>query len=170
MNFFKKALPFIFAALVVFVTSSLMAMETENSTIKVSINHPWSPAAPPVAPARVGYFILENHSDKKIKIIKAASPMFMSVSFHETKNENGVSSMHQRKELVVNAKENLAFKTGGLHLMLMEKTALLTAEVESIPIELSLEKGEKITFELSVKNRQKNYDAKVMNHGVHSHH
>jgi copper(I)-binding protein len=137
----------------------------------VHINNAWSPAAPPVAPTRVGYFSIVNVSDKTIVIVDITSPLFAQANFHETRIADGVVSMTVLGKLVLKRKQELIFEPGGMHLMLMNaKDGLVKAK--SIPLMLGLDDGQKIHLELIVKTTETiaTPTMKSMDHSAHAHH
>ena len=143
----------------------------QHANKEIFINNAWSPAAPPVAPTRVGYFSITNFSDKTIAIVDITSPLFTQASFHETHIVDGVVSMKALGKLVLNPKQELIFEPGGMHLMLMNAKAGL-AQAKSIPLMLGLEDGQKINLELLVKAPGTIAASKMKNAGqsVHAHH
>ncbi len=118
-----------------------------NKTINIS--NAWSPAAPAVAPTRVGYFSITNASNKTTSIVDVTSPLFAQANFHETRIINGITSMSAMGEIVLKPKHSIIFEPNGMHLMLVNATASL-AEVKSIPLILNLSDGQQIQLELIV--------------------
>jgi copper(I)-binding protein len=74
---------------------------------------------PPGARMSAGYFTIENGTSKDVEVKSLSSPVFESVEMHETRTENGVSSMHALDALHVPAGGKVTFAPGGKHLMLM---------------------------------------------------
>jgi copper(I)-binding protein len=80
---------------------------------------------PPGAHMAAGYFTIENGTSKDVEVKSLSSPVFESVEMHETRTENGVSSMHALDSLHVPAGGKVTFAPGGKHLMLMGPRAAL---------------------------------------------
>ncbi|MFT6387204.1 MAG: copper(I)-binding protein [Cellvibrionaceae bacterium] len=138
---------------------------------KIHISNAWSPAAPPVAPTRVGYFSITNISDKTISIVDVTSPLFAQANFHETRIVNGIASMSAMGEIVLKPKQALMFEPSGMHLMLMNAKAGL-AKAKAIPLMLSLDDGQQIHLNLIVTAPKETLAAEIqtMNQSAHAHH
>ncbi len=69
-----------------------------------------------------GYFRLHNAGDETVTLTGAGSEAFERVMLHQTRQEDGMSSMHAVSELEVAPGDTLTFAPKGYHLMLMKRT------------------------------------------------
>jgi len=159
-----QVLPF----LLILVSSLATANELPN------VLNPVVNATPPGAKVTAGYFTLENTTSEAITITGAYSPSITKVEIHLSTIENDVAKMIKQDSVVVPAGENLEFKHGGYHLMLMELTESLKPE-QMVDIVLVTSKGD-LMLEMPVMkmNMMKHGDMKHdkhkdknMNHDKH---
>jgi copper(I)-binding protein len=104
---------------VVMYAITVMFVEAKDN---VEISNAWVPLAPPKAKIMAGYLTIKNPTDDTIEVTGVSSPEFSHVMIHETIVKDGVSTMEMRDKLILAAGEEVDFKQGGLHLMLMYKT------------------------------------------------
>jgi periplasmic copper chaperone A len=107
----------------------------------LTIDHPIvSPINPPRT-VTAGYFTIRNKGGRD-RLISASSPMAKSVEIHtHRKGQGGMMRMEMVKAgVVVPAKGEVAFKPGGLHLMLFGVSAAIK-EGDAIPVTLVFEKA-----------------------------
>lgn len=155
-----------FISVFIFSGSILAGADEKYGVKDIKIVNGWSPAAPSVAPTRVGYFSILNGSDKTITIIGASSPHFGMASFHETRIVDGVSRMSAVEKMTLKPMQEVILEPSGIHLMLMNiKEKTLSAD--SIPVVLALDSGEKIHIELMVKTA---VSKSMGSHSSHAHH
>ena len=160
---------FILIATNVLLFSKLGLAEVKNHDGAIlHISNAWSPAATPVAPARVGYLSISNVSDKAVSIVSASSPLFTHVDFHRTVMVDGISSMESVKVVNIKAKQKLTLEPSGMHLMLMHATPDL-AKATSIPLMLNLDNGQTLHVDLAIKDKRTT-EKSAMKHAHHAHH
>lgn len=116
----------------------------------LSIEAPWSRTPPPQAPAAAVYFTLRNIGAKPDTLLSASTPRASETMLHRSMDSNGVTSMQSAEEGVKIAPgATVAFKPGGLHIMLMGiKTAL--KEGDHFPLTLHFAHAGKVTVEVTV--------------------
>ncbi len=92
----------------------------------------WIRAAPPQAPVRAGYLLLENTTDHEIIVDAVHSEAFGAIEIHEMHDVDGVMRMRRVPHLAIQAGASASLQPGGLHLMLFRPTGPLDpgAEVE----------------------------------------
>jgi len=113
------------------------------------IEQGWEHAAPPGATVLSGYGLLRNDCATTIVLKGADSPNFVMAQVHETKVENGVSTMRHAKSSPLPARGTLRFEPNGRHLMLMHpRKALPVGTI--VKLELLLADGRRIPAELTV--------------------
>ena len=121
------------------------------SSALISIEHAWSPEAPPVVKVMAGYMKINNLSNKDIKIEKLSSNLFKRVEIHLSEKKNGMMRMIKQKNLIIKAKSHIELKPGALHMMLIGKSKAIKAG-ENIPVALTFNNGETTHINLKVKN------------------
>ncbi len=135
-------------------TAMLMALlVTSGLTVAanpLSMSGGWVRAGPPSVSVYAGYLVLHNESDQSQTIVGASSPRFANVQIHRTEIENGVARMVEQAELVLDPHSAVSLEPGGLHLMLIEPSAV-PALGELIPVRLALANGTTLQFELAVR-------------------
>lgn len=118
--------------------------------LKVRATGGWIREAPPVSTTLAGYLTIENESGKAIAVVGATSPAFARVEIHRTEVEAGLARMRRQDRVVVPPGGTQRFEPGGYHLMLMKPSRTLKAG-DAVELELSLEDGQSIQVELTVK-------------------
>lgn len=103
---------------------------------------------------QAGYFTLQNHTSKTITLQAASSPAFGRVMLHETRNQDGQSSMHHLDGGVrATPGESIEFAPGGMHLMLMNGQQTLQVG-DSIPVVLGIavdgEPAQSLSYDFTV--------------------
>jgi periplasmic copper chaperone A len=119
----------------------------------ISVKDAWIPEAPPTAQAMGAFMTIENSDAQVVKVVKASAPNFDRVELHESIEENGMHKMIAQPFLTVPAKGNLELKPGSYHIMLIGVQQPSKAG-DVIPIELTLDNGEKITVNTNVYKRK----------------
>lgn len=77
-----------------------------------------------------GYMTVRNTSKKPVLLLGATLPQASSIEMHEMINSEGLSGMRQRPQVAIPAGKSVAFKTGGLHLMVFGVQQPLADEVD----------------------------------------
>ena len=109
----------------------------------------WVRAAPPGATVLSGYGLLRNDCGAAATLTGVQSRTFVMVQVHETKIENGLSTMRHAKTSPLPARGALRFEPNGRHLMLMHpRKALPVGAV--VKLEFVLADGRRIPAELTV--------------------
>lgn len=78
----------------------------------------WVRMAPASMPMGAAFATVDNRCGVRGELTGVESPDFGSVSIHETRIEGGVSRMRSVRRLAVPPRERIAFRPGGLHIML----------------------------------------------------
>ena len=76
----------------------------------------WLPANLPGA----GYMTLTNTGNATDTLVGASSADYAEVSFHQTRNRDGMNEMMPVDSLVLKAHSSVRFAEGGYHLMLLQ--------------------------------------------------
>lgn len=111
----------------------------------------WLRESVPGAENGAGFGTLHNPGDDDLIIVSASSPVAADVEIHtHVHHHGGQMAMEAIDALPVPAGESVELRPGGYHLMLMQLNAPL--EVGDVhPVTLTLDSGEKVTFEVEVK-------------------
>ena len=116
------------------------------------IENAWIREAPPNARALAGYMLLDNNTAADITLVSAESDDFGVVQFHRSIEQDGVYRMQHYPKLTVAAGEQLEFKPGDFHLMLMSpKRALKSGD--NVEVQLTLSDQQQIKLTLPVQKK-----------------
>lgn len=125
----------------------------------IQVTDAWTRPTPPSAKAAALYFTLTNTSDAPLAITTVAAKAAEKTEIHETTLVDGVAKMRPIPGLDVPAKGELAFKPGGLHVMLLGlKTPL--KEGDKVILTLGFENGERQSVAVNVGAAPEKEDAK----------
>lgn len=109
----------------------------------------WVRAIPGAAVA-AAYMTLHNGGKKPVRVIGVRSPLAGHAMIHETRLENGVSSMRPHEPLVIAPGASVTLEPGGLHLMLHDLAHPLAVD-EQVPLELLIEGGGRVAVSARVR-------------------
>ncbi len=109
---------------------------------------------PPMAsmPMAAGFGQVHNACAAPVAVTAARGARFAEVSLHESTVVDGVNRMREVERLPVAAGKEVAFKPGGLHLMLMGIKQPLQ-DGQRVALTLVLEDGREVPAELVVKKQ-----------------
>jgi copper(I)-binding protein len=110
----------------------------------------WIRAAPPHAGVLAGYARLREPCGRGVAVVGARSDAFARVQMHETRINEGVSTMRESARLELPARGALAFAPGGNHLMLMQPTRALPVGAR-VHIVFALADGRRVDGEFVVR-------------------
>jgi periplasmic copper chaperone A len=114
------------------------------------IDHPW--ARPSAGPAKTGaaYLRIVNSGATADKLIGAATPAAKRAELHMHEHADGVMRMREVKTVEVPARGEVAFKPGGLHVMLFDLEKPLR-EGLGFPLTLTFEKAGKVEVTVQIE-------------------
>ena len=75
---------------------------------------------PPGAKVSAAYLNIHNPGCDELVLSAISSPVIKRIEIHKTDVIDDVATMRQQESVVLGANEQVAFKHGGLHIMLME--------------------------------------------------
>jgi copper(I)-binding protein len=136
----------------------------------IEISDTWIRSAPPGASVMAGYMKLNNHSQHTVTLESASSPAFKRVEVHRTTMRNGMMHM-ESATLTLEPNQEIVFKPGGLHLMLIDpKKPLQRGDMATITFKFS--NGEETGVMATVRDDEDGEDMMEMNmdHGDGHHH
>lgn len=136
------------AALAIGATLNARAHDYTAGT--VVIGHPWARAT--VGTSRPGgaYLTLANKGAVPDRLTAAESPVAGRVELHRSFREGGMMRMARVEAVDIPAGGEVRFAPGGLHIMLMDLKAPLTAGTK-VPLTLVFENAGRVTVEFRIE-------------------
>jgi len=143
--------------------SSLLVLGAALAALAASplLAQPGAPAGPlsvadawvraiPGATVAAAYMRLHNGGKAPVRVIGVRSALAGHAMIHETRLENGVSTMRPHEPLTIAAGASVALEPGGLHVMLHDLAHPLAVD-EQVPLELLLEGGGRVAVSARVR-------------------
>jgi copper(I)-binding protein len=124
-----------------FLLAGMLLVTSCDTGAEMEVREPW---ARPAAQGDNGavYMILHNHASTADELVGASADVAQAVEIHEsTIDANGVMQMARRSSILFSAGEEVEFRPGGLHIMLIRLKRDLTV-------------GDEIKITLHFKNRE----------------
>jgi periplasmic copper chaperone A len=118
----------------------------------IQVRHPWSRATPPGAKVAVGYMEIRNNGKQPDRLIAASTPVAKRVEMHITQREGEVMRMRQVQAFDIPARERVALRSGGSHLMLVDIAQPLK-KGERFTMRLRFERAGELDIELEVQEQ-----------------
>jgi periplasmic copper chaperone A len=115
----------------------------------LTVTDAWVRAIPGAAVA-AAYMRLHNGGTRPVRVTGVRSTLAGHAMIHETRLENGVSTMRPHEPLVVAPGATVELRPGGLHVMLHDLAHPLAVE-EQVPLELLLEGGGRVAVSARVR-------------------
>jgi len=99
------------------------------------------------------YFVIENGTNSDDALLSATTDIASATEVHMSMADgNGVMSMQMQEAVSVPARDQVEFKPGGLHIMLVELTKDLNAG-DTFTLTLNFEKAGEIALQVEVKEQ-----------------
>ncbi|MBY5863644.1 copper chaperone PCu(A)C [Rhizobium leguminosarum] len=138
--------------LAILTTLAASANAHDFKTGTIEIKHPWSKAAPPVAPVLGGYVTIVNTGTEPDRLLGGSSAIAERLEIHESKTENGVAKMRPLKDgLIIGPGETVKLEPdGSAHIMFL-KPSKRPAAGEKFPGTLVFEKAGVVNVEFAVQ-------------------
>ena len=127
-----------------------VAMAHDYKVGALQIDHPWSRALPPNAPAGAAYFVIHSQSTDKDVLVSASSPIAEKTELHTHVMLGEVMKMQQIDSVAIPAGGEAVFAPGGNHVMLFGLKKPLVAG-ESFPLTLVFEKAGAVDVQVKVE-------------------
>ena len=102
------------------------------------------------AAVAAAYMRLHNGGTRPVRVTGVRSALAGHAMIHETRLENGVSTMRPHEPLVIAPGASVELRPGGLHVMLHDLAHPLAVE-EQVPLELLLEGGGRVAVSARVR-------------------
>ncbi|MBU3055829.1 copper chaperone PCu(A)C [Pseudomonas indica] len=115
----------------------------------LEIDHPWSRALPPNAPAGAAYFTIVNKGEENDRLVGVQTPKAGSAMLHTTVQIGEMMKMQHLDSIAIPAGGKVEFKPNGNHVMLMGLKEPLV-DGERFPLTLEFEKAGKVEVEVVV--------------------
>ncbi len=130
------------------ISASLVMAESQGNLV---VSEGWTTPALTKDASIAVYLTLENTGKETVVLKGASSDIAEQGMIHQTMEHDGVSHMQHLSGLEVAAGHKVAFKPGGLHVMLMGLNKQLK-EGDNFSLTLDVEEGEDITLPVVVKS------------------
>ena len=152
--------PTLFVLLSIFTSiAATLAMPTASAA-EITVIDPWVREAPPGATAIAAYMVLENPGDSEQVLTAVSSPISDDVQIHRTIHRDGVASMVQQHSVSIPAGGQLAFESGGYHIMIIDPKRVKAGD--RVAFTLQLQDGSTVSVDAEVR--------RVMGADPHQHH
>lgn len=116
----------------------------------IEVRHPWSRATPPGAKVGAAYFEIRNTGKEPDRLVGAASPAAERVELHVQVRDGDVLRMREVTGLLAPARQRLALRPGGPHLMIVGLRKPLV-KGDRVPLTLRFERAGELQIELEVQ-------------------
>ncbi len=126
------------------------AMAHDFKVGELQIDHPWSRALPPNAPAGAAYLVIHNNGTDADKLVSASSPIAAKAELHMHVMLGEVMKMQQIDSVAVPAGGDAVFAPGSNHVMLFGLKQPLVAG-EYFPLTLVFEKSGAVDVQVKVE-------------------
>lgn len=134
-------------SLVLFV--SLLLAAAPIAAQEVSVRDAWAKATPAGAPVGAAFMTVDNLGGDDL-LRSASADVADAVELHSHVMENSVMRMRRIEGVPVPAGSSVAFKPGGLHIMLIGLHETLEAG-SSFPMTLMFDKAGPVTIDVTIK-------------------
>lgn len=109
----------------------------------------WVREAPPNARVLAAYLQLHNHGDKMVTLVSVESDQFERAELHRSAEKGGMASMAGVSQVMIPKHGKVAFKPGGLHIMLIKPShALHVGDIVDLTLTFSDGRSLGITAEV----------------------
>jgi len=152
--------PTLFTLLSMIASVALTLAIPSASAAELTVNDPWVREAPPGAAAIAAYMVLENPGNTEQVLTAVSSPISDDVQIHRTIHSDGVARMEQQHSVSIPAGGQLAFESGGYHIMIMQPASLKAGD--RVAFTLQLQDGSTVSVDAEVR--------RVMGADPHQHH
>ena len=141
---------------------STLAMAQDFAVGTLKIDHPWSRALPPNAPAGAAYLVIHNNGTEPDALVSASTPIAAKAELHTHVMIGEVMKMQQVESVEIPAGGESKFAPGGNHVMLFGLKKPLVAG-QSFPLTLVFETAGAVDIEVNIQQDAPTAD-EHMNH------
>ena len=139
-------------AAILLLVFSIVRMAAAQGTAPITLQGAWAPPTAGRATVGVAYMTVVNNGAAADRLMGAESAAAAKVELHMTTLDNGIARMRAVPSLQLPARQSVELRPGGLHLMLVDLKAPLTAGAE-IRVTLRFEKAGLVEVAVPVANR-----------------
>ena len=111
---------------------------SQSAMADIVVREVWVRATPGTSRGSAAYALIENLGSKADRLLQVSSPDAEKVEIHESKSTGGIMSMSPVEMVPVPARDKIALKPGGFHVMIMGLSRPLKAG-ERLPLTFSFE-------------------------------
>lgn len=140
-----------------------LALAHDFTVGSLRIDHPWSRALPPNAPAGAAYFVVQNSGTAADTLVSASSPVAEKAELHTHVMLGEVMKMQQVESVAIPAGGNATFAPGGNHVMLFGLKKPLVAG-ESFALTLVFQNAGAVDVEVKIEQDAPAPAAEHMDH------
>jgi copper(I)-binding protein len=133
--------------LLVVAVASIVATATAQTG--VSVDQGWARATPGAATIGAAYLVIANPTASADRVIAISSPIADRVEIHQHFLDGDVMRMREVPNVEIGPGETVAFKPGGLHLMLIKLKHPLR-QGDRFPLTVKLERAGEIRVDVTV--------------------
>ena len=131
----------------ILVTALFAAVASAQT--KLTVDHAWARATPGAATIGAVYFGIANPTGSADRVIAISSPIAERAEIHEHFLDGDVMRMRQMPSVEIGPGQTVAFKPGGLHLMLINLKQPLR-QGDRFPLTVKLDKAGDVHVEVTV--------------------
>ncbi|MEM4409913.1 MAG: copper chaperone PCu(A)C [Candidatus Caldarchaeum sp.] len=139
------------AKMLCFIFVSILLSALAYAASKIEVKDAWVGEVPPVSKVAAAYFELENKGNEDDMLVGAASDMSEFIEIHETVvDKQGVAQMKKIDSIKIPARQEVEFKPGGYHLMLINLKNPIK-KGDTVSLELHFEKAGVVRVNATVR-------------------
>lgn len=116
----------------------------------INVRHPWSRATPPGTAIAAGYMEIRNSGREPDRLMGASTEAAERVELHVTEREGDVLRMRAVAHFEVSARQRIALRPGGAHLMIIGIKKPF-AKGERVPLNLRFERAGELQVVLEIQ-------------------
>lgn len=138
------------AFLLLFLLAASAAACTQKAPGTIAVTDAWARPGQKGGNSAI-YFVIDNPQQEADTLLEAKTDAAMMVQLHRTETDSaGNSAMVHQESVPVPGGEKVSFEPGGLHVMLMQLNADLTAG-QTLPVTLRFENAGEIEIQAEVR-------------------
>ncbi|ALO36219.1 hypothetical protein CMT41_16880 [Colwellia sp. MT41] len=134
---------FIYFALLLSISNNVYA------TSAITVTDGYIRASIPGSDVTAAYMTINNSANKAITLQKITSELSARIEIHQHSMANGMMTMRQVEQVIINAKSEVVLQPSGLHLMIFSLKQQVT-EKDVISLTLHFTNATKVNIQLPV--------------------
>ncbi len=152
-NIEDKLLNWLVLATLLLMALALAGCQSGPSGPRITVEQAWARSSPRVAPMGAFYLVIKNEGRGADRLVALQSPACGALEVHETyQTAEGAMGMRpvEGGALEIPAKGEVAFESGGLHIMCIEKQVDFVAGT-TLPLRLQFEESGEISVAVEIR-------------------